>query len=242
MTSVAIDHEWIAVGLASSYIQVFSARTGVLSRTLRGHESGVWAVHLVSAGGRRVEPPAAATMPTARPATPSPPTGEAAVVGAAPDRPGGVVAEAAAAALRDVEYQIPGSLRIAIGLDKPRHPLGGLFDEDEEGAEPASEESAPKPSDVYSSSEGWGQANALVVSGGCDKELRVWDVKSGYVFLCFMVDISAIIELYITATASTSCEVTHRQSAAYGFCTTGLSRFLALATRRCGCGMCSVAG
>ncbi|CDO75199.1 hypothetical protein BN946_scf184794.g6 [Trametes cinnabarina] len=37
-----------------------------------------------------------------------------------------------------------------------------------------------KPSYPGGSSDGWGQPNALVVSGGCDKELRVWDVKSGY--------------------------------------------------------------
>jgi len=32
------------------------------------------------------------------------------------------------------------------------------------------------------SSEGWGQPNALVISGGCDKAIRVWDVISGLVF------------------------------------------------------------
>ncbi|TFY58364.1 hypothetical protein EVJ58_g6461, partial [Rhodofomes roseus] len=46
-TSVAIDDNWVVVGLANSRIHVFSARTGVLSRTLVGHESGVWAVSLV---------------------------------------------------------------------------------------------------------------------------------------------------------------------------------------------------
>jgi F-box and WD-40 domain protein CDC4 len=36
-------------------------------------------------------------------------------------------------------------------------------------------------SDVCNASQGWGQPNTLVVSGGCDKVLRVWDVRSGYV-------------------------------------------------------------
>lgn len=36
------------------------------------------------------------------------------------------------------------------------------------------------PSDPAGSTLGWGQPNSLVVSGGCDKDLRVWDVKSGY--------------------------------------------------------------
>ena len=53
-TSVAIDASWVVVGLANSRIHIFSARTGVLSRTLIGHESGVWAVALISEGGQRV--------------------------------------------------------------------------------------------------------------------------------------------------------------------------------------------
>ncbi|OJA18321.1 hypothetical protein AZE42_02800 [Rhizopogon vesiculosus] len=51
ITSVALDTEWIVIGLANSKIHVFSAITGVLSRTLTGHELGVWAVHLVCRGG-----------------------------------------------------------------------------------------------------------------------------------------------------------------------------------------------
>jgi WD40 repeat protein len=31
------------------------------------------------------------------------------------------------------------------------------------------------------SSVGWGQPNAIVVSGGCDKVVMVWDVKTGCV-------------------------------------------------------------
>jgi hypothetical protein len=38
---------------------------------------------------------------------------------------------------------------------------------------------------MTNASRGWGQSNALVMSGGCDKVLRVWQVKSGLVFfLC----------------------------------------------------------
>ena len=57
VTSVAMDSEWIVVGLANCRIHVFSATTGVVSRTLLGHDNGVWAVHLVSRGGERYEPP-----------------------------------------------------------------------------------------------------------------------------------------------------------------------------------------
>lgn len=33
--------------------------------------------------------------------------------------------------------------------------------------------------DVNNASVGWGQASSLVVSGGCDREVRVWDVATG---------------------------------------------------------------
>ena len=31
-----------------------------------------------------------------------------------------------------------------------------------------------------SGSAGWGQATSLIVSGGCDKVVRVWDAETGY--------------------------------------------------------------
>ena len=149
VTSVAIDHEWIVVGLASCKIQVFSARTGVLSRTLTGHESGVWAVNLVSRGGRWADAPPV-------PCTSSDESTTATNI-------------SARAEIELSEMHIPQTLRAAIGLDRPKGIPCPAFDI----------EASMKPSDVCASSEGWGQANALVVSGGCDKELRVWDVKSG---------------------------------------------------------------
>lgn len=149
VTSVAIDHEWIVVGLASCRIQVFSARTGVLARTLVGHESGVWAVHLVSAGGYLAQPPPLKTSGKGK--------------ATAPNVPYDMMS------IEELDFNVPSSLRTAIGLDKPRS-----------SAVPYDPTAPPKPSDVCCVSEGWGNANALIVSGGCDKQLRVWDVKSGY--------------------------------------------------------------
>jgi len=51
VTSLAIDKDWIVVGLASCKIHVFSRRTGVLSRTLVGCQGGVWAIWLIGSGG-----------------------------------------------------------------------------------------------------------------------------------------------------------------------------------------------
>ncbi|KDR81093.1 hypothetical protein GALMADRAFT_61273 [Galerina marginata CBS 339.88] len=89
VTSLALDADWVVVGLAGSMIKVFSARTGVLCRTLVGHESGVWGNN-----------------------------------------------------------------------NDPHHPPDA-------------------PSNMGSTSYGWGQPNSIIVSGGCDKTVRVWDAKSG---------------------------------------------------------------
>lgn len=128
---------------------MFSAKTGVLARTLVGHELGVWAVHLVSRGGSREE-------------------AKEARCGEEEEVPG-------------LDHLVPPNLRAALGLDQT-HP------ESEEGpsSDPASssdedeDASLGKRSDECNATEGWGQPSALVVSGGCDKVLRVWDVKAGY--------------------------------------------------------------
>ncbi|EPQ56130.1 WD40 repeat-like protein [Gloeophyllum trabeum ATCC 11539] len=162
VTSVAMDLEWVVVGLANSRIYVFSAKTGMLSRTLIGHESGVWAVNLVSRGGRWGGPAERESDPRGRwegEEESRRDTAEGMGVGAGDGmrsgRPG-------------LDQFVPPSLRSALGLDNVNRPRD---DEEEE---------EPKLSDVLSASEGWGQANALVVSGGCDKVVRVWDAKTGY--------------------------------------------------------------
>lgn len=48
VTTLAMDAEWIVVGMANAKIHVFDARTGLYMHTLAGHESGVWALTLVS--------------------------------------------------------------------------------------------------------------------------------------------------------------------------------------------------
>ncbi|SPC62101.1 related to F-box/WD40 repeat protein 7 [Ustilago sp. UG-2017b] len=48
VTSLAIDSEWIVVGMANSKIHVFSAETGLYAHTLLGHDAGVWCLTLIS--------------------------------------------------------------------------------------------------------------------------------------------------------------------------------------------------
>lgn len=49
VTSFAMDGEHLVIGLANSNVEVYLAWTGMLVRSLLGHESGV--CYLVSTGG-----------------------------------------------------------------------------------------------------------------------------------------------------------------------------------------------
>lgn len=125
-------------------MQTFSAKTGVLARTLVGHAAGVWAVCLVSAGGRW------AGGPEGEHEFDEDEDGEAEE--GREDGP---------AVRRNVDRAF---VRKAVGeLVPPNEPV------------------PEKLSDPAFTSDGWGQPGALVVSGGCDKDLRVWDVLTGCV-------------------------------------------------------------
>ncbi|KAG6826009.1 hypothetical protein H0H92_001463 [Tricholoma furcatifolium] len=134
VTSLALDGDWVVAGLASARIHVFSARTGVLARTLVGHEAGVWGLCLVSAGG--VEDPR-----------------------------GGVRVDGGGAGGGDGDDRV----------DQNSEGEGERNGEEWSGQRYRPErQSSPTHASV-----GWGQPRALVVSGGCDKVVRVWDVLSG---------------------------------------------------------------
>ncbi|KAJ3735082.1 WD40 repeat-like protein [Lentinula guzmanii] len=264
VTSLALDEDWVVVGLANCRIHVFSARTGVLARTLVGHDSGVWAVCLVHKGGYMGGPDCVRQQEGGsgtrngkrrkRKSTRESQKGEdyeeiEETVSRSPRRPearsrhsegdvntinsnaynlsiGGHTSRWATTNHTNVNASsdadpplnqfIPPSLRIALGLkpvnDDPnniRADCGGeeeesdwddqtawdehsVFDEDAEVGDVDMDEGSPgtgsrrqsrypgKPSNVTGSSDGWGQPGALVVSGGCDKVVRVWDIRSGY--------------------------------------------------------------
>ncbi|KNZ74970.1 F-box/WD repeat-containing protein 7 [Termitomyces sp. J132] len=193
VTCIALDASWIVVGLASSRIHIFSARTGVLARTLVGHESGVWGLCLVSAFGRQREEVGDRTSRTSK--------------------------RKQAQAQEDEDFStnaelwrsLPPALKHAVGLDPEcegdpdlnndenvdqnsdsetldedigeEHYQGQIHSQQRQktNANSWKERYIPeRQSNPCYASEGWGQPNALVVSGGCDKVVRVWDVKSGH--------------------------------------------------------------
>lgn len=157
-TSLAVDADWVVVGLANSRIHVFSAKTGVLSRTLVGHGTGVWAVALIKGAG---EPK-----------------------GKGKERESADENEREGLDDEDVfvgERRLPQAMRHALGLDTIPSPPSSSSSSTFASSNPSPNNTLPGlPSDPAGSSIGWGQPNSLVVSGGCDKDVRVWDVKSGY--------------------------------------------------------------
>ena len=174
VTSVALDANWLVAGLANHRIHVFSTHTGSLVRTLVGHDLGVWAVDLVSQGG------------TLDPCHPRPPSSNlggtmgATGVQEVPDGPALLLHNRAPAGAQVLDPQgldhlLPPSMRAALALDAQYPPVAPPAPMQESGSGWA--ESVR--SDVSGATRGWGQPGALVVSGGCDKDVRVWDVRTG---------------------------------------------------------------
>jgi F-box and WD-40 domain protein CDC4 len=182
ITSVALDPDWVVVGLANSRIHVFSAKTGVLSRTLIGHELGVWAVNLVSRGGYWADDAMGSRHKRKQRIREKDGIYEGDLVARLSSR---LADLSPSNGPPGVDHLVPPSLRTALGLEeKPsQHHLDYRDDtgEQDEGSDdfPELDIDPGKRSDERCTTEGWGQPNALVVSGGCDKVLRVWDVKSG---------------------------------------------------------------
>jgi len=249
VTSLAMDSDWVVVGLANSKVQVFSARTGVLTRTLIGHELGVWGLCLVSSGGYTLADPDKSKSKRKKTRTMS--GGKAEGVDASskkkrkPRRPSTQDAGASSSqppihTLRSgaggidlkpkladrggmhvmpsesLDFLVSPAMKIALGLDaltdSEREDSGSdsRYEEGHFGSEPkvrpiwddrqsharrrgmttSEEEDMPgiggvhgrspgKPSSMCFASQGWGQPNSLIVSGGCDKVVRVWDAESG---------------------------------------------------------------
>ena len=188
VTSVALDDDWVIVGLANCRIHIFSAKTGVLTRTLIGHELGVWAVHLISKGGswdaQGNKTKGSRLDRSGKSRGLSGDDGDD-IKTLAHDLAGvslrGDHVTSSSSIGHDLDHPLSPLLRTAIGLDgstQSSSPLR-LSGDDELASDFIEPVSVGMPSDPCCRSEGWGQPNALVVSGGCDKVLRVWDVKSG---------------------------------------------------------------
>lgn len=167
-----MDSEWIVVALANSRIHVFCADTGVLTRTLVGHESGVWAVNLVSRGGYMRFPKSQPQSQSHSRSTSEPRNSTSGSgLTAEGSEPRMIGLRVVPPPVSSNEY-IPTTLRASLGLT-------GFLQRDVRSVFDHGGARKPKPSDPRCASQGWGQGGSIIVSGGCDKVLRVWDLKSG---------------------------------------------------------------
>jgi F-box and WD-40 domain protein CDC4 len=181
VTSVALDADWLVAGLANHRIHVFSTHTGSLVRSLIGHELGVWAVVLVSRGG--------SLDPSHHKSSPHNSSGTTVNGGGVPemvDGPALLLNNRAPAGTQvhdpqGLDHLLAPSMRAALALDAQYSPTVQTYEQEDD---PGRSESAR--SDVAGATRGWGQPGALVISGGCDKDVRVWDVRTGCVFLSFL--------------------------------------------------------
>ena len=182
VTSVALDADWLVAGLANHRIHIFSTHTGSLVRTLVGHELGVWAVDLVSRGGAL--DPTHPRSPPHNSHNSSSTTTNGGSFQEMVDGPALLLHNRAAAGAQVLDPQgldhlLPPSMRAALALDARYPPTVPTY------AQRSEAESAR--SDVAGATRGWGQPGALVVSGGCDKDVRVWDVQTGCVSLLLVL-------------------------------------------------------
>lgn len=167
VTTLSFDESWIVVGMANSKIHVFSAVNGAWKRSLEGragHTQGVWAMVLVS--------PMVNSMQTQ---------------GKGRERRGpGYGAQASASASPN------GWFGFNLPFTHPHHETPSptpapaqayTQDEHEQSGKPAEEdETETEGGNLCGSVRGWqGLKTSLVVSGGCDKQVKVWDLETGYV-------------------------------------------------------------
>lgn len=153
--------------MANSKIHVFSAVNGAWKRSLEGragHTQGVWAMVLVS--------PMVNSMQTQ---------------GKGRERRGpGYGAQASASASPN------GWFGFNLPFTHPHHETPSptpapaqayTQDEHEQSGKPAEEdETETEGGNLCGSVRGWqGLKTSLVVSGGCDKQVKVWDLETGYV-------------------------------------------------------------
>lgn len=152
------------MGMANSKIHVFSAVNGAWKRSLEGragHTQGVWAMVLVSPMVNPVQGPGQ-----------GPGQGRE-------GRGAGSGAQASASS--------PNGW---FGFNLPfTHPHAQTptqaytQDEQDQSGKPAEEdENETEGGNLCGSVRGWqGLKTSLVVSGGCDKQVKVWDLETGYV-------------------------------------------------------------
>lgn len=171
VTSLAVDDDYIVIGMANSKIHIFNAHNGTFLRTLTGHELGVWCLTLVSAAkGTRIASEGTEGMPYegASHSTSGPSKGRKRRVTSWTDTrsPSGPAQHRPFSGFN-------------FGDDAEDAAYGSMMDDSETTEEPLPRARRMRQSDVCGAAVGWGQKDAIIISGGCDRDVKVWNVTTG---------------------------------------------------------------
>lgn len=184
MTSLAVDDDYIVIGMANSKIHIFNAHNGTFLRTLTGHELGVWCLTLVSAakedgtdGVEESEGGSQTTYESEMRYTGGPSKGKK-------RRVTSWRADTHSPSFKShhARPHIPG-VSSAFTSDKRFTPeedgdttYGSMMDDSDA---PPPRARRMRQSDVCGAALGWGQKDAIIISGGCDRDVKVWNVTTG---------------------------------------------------------------
>lgn len=198
VTTLSFDETWIVVGMANSKIHVFSAFNGGWKRSLEGraaHTQGVWAMVLVS------PPPRTAT------ATQTATANQMQMQEQDMKRMRGTRGMGWYGAQASASTSTSTSPNGWFGINPPssyphpqtqtqtqtqsetqenetpyQHGRENQSRGQDQGGNENEDEDENEGSNLCGSVRGWqGLKTSLVVSGGCDKQVKVWDVETGYV-------------------------------------------------------------
>ncbi|ODO03260.1 hypothetical protein I350_06108 [Cryptococcus amylolentus CBS 6273] len=196
VTSLCMDDSFIVVGMANHAIHVFNAESGAWMRALEGHAAGVWAMVLVSANVADNE-----EEPDERVGTETPPSWYQPQPASGAYRDNGQSRRSSFTGVAAAERIPP--LGNPMGGSRPSSVMGysslGQFDypSDPQAGSSSHRRASPPPppspgstrkkrreggggSDVTGSIKGWpGLDYNMAVSGGCDRDIKVWNVDTG---------------------------------------------------------------
>lgn len=183
VTTLVMDDKYIAIGMATNKIHIFEAGRGMFLRTLSGHELGVWTLFLVSAGrpapqSRQDDDHGSDYMEgyeeedfqksrkRARAETRRASFDEGSLRGQGQSRNGGDHSRQSQRPLNRMTRDVP------LGSTDPEGPFGPRY--------PGCEHDGRRfKTGEAKAAYGWGQKSTYMVSGGCDRDIRVWDVETG---------------------------------------------------------------
>ncbi|EJD36509.1 WD40 repeat-like protein [Auricularia subglabra TFB-10046 SS5] len=162
VTSLAMDDELVVVGFNNHNVNLYDVHSGAKTATLLGHQQGVWAICLVSRGGRLLDPSEHAPVPLHTPTAPPP---------------------SSSVSMPEPEQATAPALGLGLGFAEPGVTLARMYRDEYATGEncpmPAAADAEALRSDVCGATRGWGQPDAVVVSGSSDRTVRVWNARTG---------------------------------------------------------------